>query len=179
MVLNCVFELSMVLDSDKFQEVFEQCYCADEYPEEDNDEFVDRSREGKGIVVRYRASRFKKKIRLAVHTASVTSGALSNPEKLVQKLKKLILKYFDSEYQLENFTVSGMTITTDLNMGSDHNLQDYLHVLRRIGKVKGFSPIEYDCLDEISCFCLSGNRINHYHIRYFCRCHSGDYQLCK
>ena len=157
MIINCSFELSMVLDSDKFEAVFEQCYCADEYPEEDDDEFIDRSLEEKGIVVRYRASQFKKKIRMTVHTAVVTNHALSNPEKLVQKLDKLITKYFDEQYQLENFTVSGMTISTDLDVGSDESLQEYLHVLRRIGKVKGFSPTDYESLEDVNHFCLVGN----------------------
>ena len=33
----------------------------------------------------------------------------------------------------------------------------YLKVLRRIGRVKGVSPIKYDCFDEDSSFCLEGN----------------------
>ena len=136
---NCVFELSMILDSDKFEEVFDECYCANDYPEEVDDELIDRSLEDKGLIIRYRASQFKKKIRLTVHSAAVTSSALSNPEKLVRKLDKLIEMYFAERFQLENFTVSGMTISTDLDVGSDDNLQEYLHVLKRIGKVKGFS----------------------------------------
>ena len=154
---NCVFELSQILDSDKFERVFDECYCANDYPEEVDDELIDRSLEDKGLIVRYRASQFKKKIRLTVHSAAVTSGALSNPEKLVRKLDKLIEMYFAERFQLEDFTVSGMTISTDLDVGSDECLQEYLHVLKRIGKVKGFSPTDYESLEDVKCFCLAGN----------------------
>ena len=94
---------------------------------------------------------------MTVHTAAVTNHALSTPEKLVQKLDKLITKYFDEQYQLENFTVSGMTISADLDVGSDESLQEYLHVMRRIGKVKGFSPTDYEALEDVNQFCLAGN----------------------
>ena len=49
-----------------------------------------------------------------------------------------------------------MTLTLDINVGSRTNVSDYLKVLQRIGKVKGFSPVEYECFDSKASFCLSG-----------------------
>ena len=47
-------------------------------------------------------------------------------------------------------------MTLDINVGSRTNVSDYLKVLQRIGKVKGFSPVEYECFDSKASFCLSG-----------------------
>lgn len=58
---------------------------------------------------------------------------------------------------LDDFTLSGVTLTVDINVGSRINVSDYLKVLQRIGKVKGFSLIEYECFDDKASFCLSGN----------------------
>lgn len=45
----------------------------------------------------------------------------------------------------------------DINVGSRENVSDYLKVIKRVGKVKGFSPANYDCFDDKASFCLSGN----------------------
>ena len=37
------------------------------------------------------------------------------------------------------------------------NVLAYLKVLQRIGKVKGYSPSDYDCFDSRNSFCLDGN----------------------
>lgn len=39
-----------------------------------------------------------------------------------------------------------------------HNdVEAYLKVLRRTGKVKGFSPVSYECFENVDSFCLEGN----------------------
>jgi len=157
MYLNRVFELSMVLDSDKFDEVFSEFYGGDDYADED-EYYVDRSLSPKGITVKYRASQYKKKVRLIADAAAITGGAITDADKLVRKLEKHIDKYFDSNYQLEDFTVSGLTLTTAIDVGSRENVSAYLKVIQRIGKVKGFSPASFECLDDDdSNFCLRGN----------------------
>ena len=54
-------------------------------------------------------------------------------------------------------TLSGLTITGDIDVGSRVNVCNYLKVIRRVGRVKGFSPICYECFDDKASFCLSGN----------------------
>ena len=44
----------------------------------------------------------------------------------------------------------------DINVGTRENVKDYLKVLRRIGKVKGFSPSSYEGMNEKHSFCLDG-----------------------
>ena len=81
----------------------------------------------------------------------------SNTDKLLRKLGKRISEYFDHKYKLDDFTLSGVTLTLDIAIGSRERVFDYLKVLQRVGKVKGFSPVSYNCFDSKASFCLSGN----------------------
>lgn len=152
MVISLTFELSMTLDTDHFQRIFTTKVG---YLKEHDNEYVDPSLAEKGITVIYRDSRYKKRIRLLVNTSLVVADS-SNTDKLIRKLGKRIDEYFDHKYGLDDFTLSGVTLTLDINVGSRTNVSDYLKVLQRIGKVKGFSPVEYECFDSKASFCLSG-----------------------
>lgn len=155
MCINRVFELSLVLDSDVFDEIFSRCYVVDDYLEDDGSEYVDRSLESKGILILYRASQYKKKIRMVID-ADTVAGVHSSADKLVSKLGKHIERYFQSEFTLEDFTLSGLTLSTAINTGSRENVAAYLKVIRRIGRVKGFEPADFDEIDEKHSFCLRG-----------------------
>lgn len=153
MILNQTFELSKILDSDPFRRIFDNKVS---YLKELDDEHLDTSLAAKGITVIYRDSRYKKKVRVLVNAGMVVDDP-SDTDKMIRKLDKRISEYFDHRYTLENFTLSGVTLTLDINVGSREKVSDYLKVIKRIGKVKGFSPITYDCFDEKASFCLSGN----------------------
>ena len=152
-VINQTFELSMILDADLFQKVFSTKVS---YLKELNDEYLDTSLAAKGITVIYRDSRYKKKVTILINTALIVNDP-SDTDKLLHKLDKHISEYFDHRYTLDDFTLSGITLTVDIAVGNRENVSDYLKVLQRIGKVKGFSPISYDCFDDKASFCLSGN----------------------
>lgn len=156
MVISLTFELSMTLDTDHFQRIFTTKVG---YLKELDNEYVDPSLAEKGITVIYRDSRYKKRIRLLVNTSLVVADS-SNTDKLIRKLGKRIDEYFDHKYGLDDFTLSGVTLTLDINVGSRTNVSNYLKVLQRIGKVKGFSPVEYECFDSKASFCLSGKSNN-------------------
>ena len=153
MVINQTFELSMILDTDQFQRIFDNKVG---YLKELDDEYLDPSLVAKGITIIYRDSRYKKKVRLLVNAGVVVNDP-TDTDKLIRKLDKRIGEYFSHRYMLENFTLSGVTLTVDIAVGSRENVSDYLKVLQRVGKVKGFSPVSYDCFDEKTSFCLSGN----------------------
>lgn len=156
MTIKTVFQLSMILDSDKFREVYEQCCCCSDYPEEQDDELVDRSMEDSGVIVYYRPSQLKKRVRLTVDTAMLTGSPSPSPEKLVKKLDKLITNYFDSEYEIRDFVLSGMVLSLDINVGSAGRVHEYLQVLRRVGRVKGYIPIDHEELEGGDYFGLTG-----------------------
>lgn len=156
MNLNQFFELSMVLDTDHFQRIFRMAYDRAGYLKENGDEYADTSLSSKGIIVVYRDSQYKKKIRLIINTHLLLNDE-SNIGKLPHKLEKRIAEYFNYKYHLDDFVLSGMSLITDIDVGSRNNVLAYLKVLQRVGKVKGFSPTSYDGIDESSSFCLSGN----------------------
>jgi len=153
MILNQTFEISMILDTDPFRRIFDNKVG---YLKELDDEYLDTSLAAKGITVIYRDSRYKKKVRLIINVGMVVDDP-SDTDKLLRKLNKRISEYFDHRYALEDFTLSGVTLVLDIDVGSRVNVSDYLKVLRRVGKVKGFSPVEYECFDSKASFYLSGN----------------------
>ena len=153
MILNQAFELSMILDTDHFRRLFN---AKTSYLKELGDEYLDPSLAEKGITIIYRASKYKKKVRVLVNAGMVVDDP-SDTDKLLHKLGKRISEYFDHKYKLDDFTLSGVTLTLDIAIGSREKVSDYLKVLQRIGKVKGFSPVDYDCFDSKASFCLSGN----------------------
>ena len=159
MNLNQVFELSTVLDNEHFQKIFARSYNGEYYIDEDDGEYIDHLLSNKGITVIYRGSQYKKKIRLIVNTYLLLDDVFDT-DKLVRKLDKRIAKYFDHKHHLEDFVLSGMNFTADIDVDTAANVQSYLNVIKRIGKVKGFSPVSYECFDDNSSFCLSGNSNN-------------------
>ncbi len=157
MYINKIFELSAVLDNDKFQKVLNRAYDKNDYLDENGKEYIDRSLESKGIVVTYRDSQYKKKVKLSVNSKLLLDCDNPEPDKIARKLEKRIGEYFDHKYQIEDFTLSGMILSKDIDVHNQENVLAYLKVLQRIGKVKGFSPSSYDCFDDIDSFCLDGN----------------------
>lgn len=157
MHINQFFELSMVLDNDKFQKVLDRAYSKVDYWKNNGKEYIDRSLESKGIVVTYRDSQYKKKVKLSVNSKLLLDCDNPEPDKIAWKLEKRIGEYFDCKYRAEDFTLSGMILSKDIDVHNRENVLTYLKVLQRIGKVKGFSPSSYDCFDDIDSFCLDGN----------------------
>ena len=157
MYINQIFELSMVLDNKRFYQVFKHVYNKNGYMEKKEDEYIDKSLEEKGIKVVYRDSQYKKKIKLFVNIGRLLNGCEFDPNKVARKLNKRIGEYFDFKYKLDDFILSGMRLVTDTNVGSHENVQAYLKVFRRISRVKGFSPVSYECFEDVDCFCLDGN----------------------
>lgn len=147
----------MTLNTNEFQRVFDNCcnksFCLEAL---DNDEYADHSLAAKGITVIFRDSQYKKKVRLLVNPCVMLDDP-SDIDKLIRKLDKQIVEHFDRKYTLNDFTLSCLTLTGDIDVGSRANVCNYLKVIRRIGRVKGFSPISYDCFDDKDSFCLSGN----------------------
>lgn len=157
MYINQIFELSMVLDHERFHKVFKCAYSKDGCMEKKEEEYVDQSLEEKGIMVIYRDSAYKKKIKLIVNTGQLLNGCEFDADKVTRKLNKRIGEYFDFKYKLDDFILSGMRLVMDINVGSRESVQAYLKVFQRIGKVKGFSPASYECFEDVDSFCLNGN----------------------
>ena len=156
MVINQILELSMLLDNEHFQTIFDSISAKSDYLEEHEEGYIDLSMAEKGIRVIYRASQYKKKVRLIVNTSLIVADT-TDTDKLIRKLGKRIGEYFGYKYRLEDFSLSGMGLSVDIDVGSRENVSAYLKVMQRVGKVKGFSPSNYDGFGNSANFCLSGN----------------------
>lgn len=157
MFVNPILEFSMVLDNDKFQKLLSKIYKRTDYFEENDEECIDRAFAPKGLTVIFRNSQYKKKVKLIVNPYIMLENKEFDSKEFVRKLGKQIDAYFDDKYQMRDFKLSMITLTVDIDVHSRENVSAYLKVLQRIGKVKGFSSITYDCFDKGSSFCLEGN----------------------
>lgn len=157
MYINLIFEFTMILDNEKFYKSFKFVYSKNDYIEKKEDEYVDRSLEEKGMTVIYRDSQYKKKIKLIVNTGHLLGNGEQDPDKIARKLNKRIGEYFGFKYKLNDFILSGMRFVTYIDVGTHDEVAAYLKVFRRIGRVKGFSPVSYECFENVDCFCLEGN----------------------
>ena len=157
MYFNQIFELSMALDNEKFQRVLSRAYGKANHLDKDGKEYIDSSLESKGIIVTYRGSQYKKKIKLIVNPRLMSDCDKPDLDKIVRKLEKRIGEYFDHKYQIEDFMLSRMILCADIDVHNRESVSAYLKVFQRIGKIKGFSPLDYDCFDDIDNFCLEGN----------------------
>lgn len=157
MYINQIFELSMTLNNENFQKVLNKAYRRTDYLEENENEYIDRSLLSKGITVVYHNSQYKKKVKLIVDSGLIAGGKSSDPDRLIRKLDKHMNEYFNYKHRLNDFVLSGAVLDVNIDVHDHENVSAYLKVLRRIGKVKGYSPADYDCFEEVDCFCLEGN----------------------
>ena len=160
MYINQVFELTMLLDNDKFQKVLNRVFRKNGYMEENEDGYIDRSLSSKGVTVMYRDSQYKKKIKLIIEPRLVLDSNRTDPDRFIRKLDKRINEYFDLKYNGSDFVLSGATFAADIDVYTHENVSAYLKVLQRIGRVKGYSPADYDCFEDVDSFCLEGNSNN-------------------
>ena len=155
MYINEIFELTRAVNGDEFDRLFAR--VKDNLEEEEGEEYADRSLSHKGVTVIYRKSRYKKKVRLVVNTAFLFKEKEYDSGKIVPQLEKRVAQYFGDRRSLEEFVLTEAVLMTDLRMEYSEDVLAYLRLLRRIGKVKNFSPVTYDGFSKQNSFCLKGN----------------------
>lgn len=156
MYINQVFELSMVLDNEKFHKILSYAHKKLDYWEEDDGEYIDQSMADKGITVTYRGSQYKKKVRVIINAGRVMDYDKTESDKFRRRLDKRLEEYFNHKYNIDDFSLSGAIFVTDIDVGSRESASAYLKVLRRVGKVKGFKPVDYDCFEDMDSLCWEG-----------------------
>ena len=90
MDINQTFELSMVLDHEKFHKDLNTAG----YLEKHDEGYVDQCFTPKGITVKYRDSQYKKKVWLIINPKLVVDSAGQDPDRFLRKLDKRIGRYF-------------------------------------------------------------------------------------
>lgn len=114
---------------------------------------VDDALASVGIMIEYHARDYRKSIKLRVNPSEVLGGSdlklwkpnTYNIEALIEKLEEHIGEYFDSNYCLDDFILSRVEFTANLNVGKE-NVPVYIRLMHKIGKVKGFSA-KYEAQD--------------------------------
>ena len=157
MYINQVFELSMVLDNEKFHKILSYAHKKTDYLEEDDGEYIDQSMADKGITVTYRDSQYKKKVRVIINAGRMMDYDKAESDKFFLRIDKRLGEYFNHKYNVDDFILSGVTFVTDIDVESRESVSAYLKVLRRVGKVKGFKPVVYDCFEDIDSLCWEGS----------------------
>ena len=157
MYINQIYELSMVLDNEKFHKGLSRAHKRTGCLEEKDGEYVDRLMAAKGMTVTYRDSQYKKKVKVVINSGRVMDYDKTEPDKFLRKVDKRIGEYFDHKYNVEDFSLSGVTFVTDIDVDSRENVSAYLKVLRRVGRVKGFKIVVYECFEDIDSLCWEGN----------------------
>lgn len=157
MFINPTIELTVMLDNNKFKKLFSRICSKSSCIEENDEGYIDNSLADKGMVVLFRNSQYKKKVRLIVKPCIMLDEKKPDSEKFLRKLNKRIDEYFGGQYQLADFKMSKAVLSTDIDVHIRENVSAYLKIFQRIGKVKGFSQIHYDCFEKGESFCLDGN----------------------
>ncbi|WP_177177603.1 hypothetical protein [Propionispira arboris] len=123
----------------------------------DDNKYVDRTGSSKGIVVTYQGKQYKKKVQITINPSVMRDGGEFTSSKLIHKLERCVHDYFGLKYNLNDFNLKRMILMADIDVSSQEKVSAYVKVLQRIGKVKGFSPSNNECLNESASFCLDGN----------------------
>ena len=165
MYLKTTFTLSLTIDSERFYKLLHKAELRSEY-ESYNDEadFVDNDMTHKGLTVIYQNKIYKKKLKLLISANTIIDNDDINADRLLLKLEKRIAKYFKGKYQLKDFTLTGMNLYSDINVQSREGVKEYINIMHRIGRVKGYSQSESNPFDDDISYWLSGNSN---HIEFF------------
>ena len=131
--------LSTVLNADTFSSLTD----ALSIPADAGREYIDDTKRHKGMTVVYHAGHYKKKVSVLFDLPTLLPYARTF-ESLPKKVHKRLRKYFGNQLGQLRFLFSSASIAVNLDLGSHDTVADYLTVLRRIGRVKGYT-LKSDC----------------------------------
>jgi hypothetical protein len=179
MIMDCsifFLELTLYLDMESFNTQLDRAYKKEKAKSKNriyktDSGHTDESLISHGIVAMYCDDSKKKKIRLFVYPSLVignnddglsgiwkpTSGNIS---RFKDNLDSLIDNYFCSDYKTKDFEITRVTFAADMDVGSREAVNDYIKVLRNIGRVKCFSASKYKKREGVTkdnYFGLEGN----------------------
>lgn len=134
---------------------------------------IDDAFSSKGITIEYHNYEFRKMIKLCVNPSKILGGndiKLWNPNvyniaTVLDSLNDYIEDYFDSDYTMDDFSLTRIDFTANLDVGRK-NVLPYINLMHKIGKIKGFShkyeKTDYDTgrINKEHSFDLKGNTNN-------------------
>ena len=111
--------------------------------------YTDKVLTSSGVTVEYHESFLRYSVKLIVNPSKVLGGddipklwkpTDRNIKSLLRSLKAHIKDYFDSEHKLNDFKLTRIDLTVNIDVGSRENVSHYIKILHRLGRVKGFAP---------------------------------------
>ena len=108
---------------------------------------VDESLGSKGITIEYHNYEYKKMIKIIANPSKVLGGNdikiwapnIYNIESFLDLLNDHITEYFDYDYDINTFKLTRIDFTANLETGKK-KVPEYISLMHKLGKVKGFSP---------------------------------------
>lgn len=152
-------ELSLTIQTNEFNRLQSKAYKKAESKHrvyKKNGVCYDEAFAKQGIKIEYHDNTYKKKIKFIVNPTRVFGGndmkKLWKPNgkhisELLYQLEEYIEEYFDSSYNLNDFKLTRIDFTVNIDVGDRKKVSAYIKVLHNIGKVKGFAP-KYDKNDD-------------------------------
>ena len=117
MRLQHTIELILPLDAERFNGLMSRVHGNSEYI--NGNKLVDQTFVSKGIIITYHDKQYKKKIQLTVNANAILDDNepnQDNADKLVRKLEKRIGNYFNSKYALDDFSLTGISLISHIDV---------------------------------------------------------------
>ena len=148
------FEITLKLDTNEFGKLLGKAYekAKDKhrlYRKKKDTIYHDDAFLKHGIKIEYDDGIYKKRIKFIVNSTKLLGGndikklwkpKEDNISKVLQELNDHIDDYFDSKYTLNDFKLTRIDFTVNIDVKNEKNVSDYIKVLHNIGKVKFFAP---------------------------------------
>ncbi|MBQ9927324.1 MAG: hypothetical protein IJO65_05060 [Lachnospiraceae bacterium] len=107
---------------------------------------VDANLSSKGITMEYHNYEYRKMIKIIANPSKVLGGNdlkiwkpnIYNIENFLDSLNEYITDYFDYDYDINNFALTRIDFTVNLDVGKK-KVPEYICLMHKLGKVKGFS----------------------------------------
>lgn len=157
MLKTQIYELTMTIENKEFKKIMNEVWSKTRMVSIQVDEYVDDSLADKGMLVIFHDNKYKKKIRLVINAAELGNFEEVASDVLIKKISKLIKKYFNGKYQLNDFSLHKTILVRDIDVKSKKNVQSYLKVLHKTNFAKSYSRSKNNDLSKDSYFCVRGN----------------------
>lgn len=160
------FEITLIMVDGKFKKLLSKAYemSADNHRlVKKKEEYKDHIFDKKGVKIRlskfWANGKMYGKVCFIVNPSKLLGGDdlnlwepnKSNNSELIKRLENCIDKYFESKVKLDDFVLSRVDFTVNIQVGSKKAVAAYIEILRKLGKIKGFSDTydksKYDWYD--------------------------------
>lgn len=157
MRIHQTVELSRNVNTDQLEKTLTMVVKRVDNLEKERGCYIDRSYSARGITVLYKDSQYKKKIQIITDVDILSKKDDGSIDELLHRLQKRIREYFNDQYRLSDFCITGAIFSMEMDVGNHESAVDYLKVLCRISDVKGFTLTGKDLFEGGGSLLWEGN----------------------